>query len=61
MIAECKRNPRVLAGEILDKTGAIDLTPLDEESGSTANQVLTIARPSPFVSTSSTASVPPCS
>jgi hypothetical protein len=41
MIAECKRNPRVLAGEILEKIGAIDLKPLDEESGSTANQVLT--------------------
>jgi hypothetical protein len=41
MIAECKRNPRVLAGEILEKIGAIDLKPLDEENGSTANQFLT--------------------
>jgi len=42
MIGESKRNPRVLAGEILEKIGAIDLKPLDEETGSTANQVLTI-------------------
>ena len=40
MIAETKRNPRVLAGELLEKIRAIDLTPLDGETGSTANRIL---------------------
>lgn len=37
-----KRNPRVLAGEILEKLGAVDLTHCDGGFGSTAHKVLTI-------------------
>ena len=40
MIAETKRNPRVLAGELLEKIRALDLTPLDGETGSSANRIL---------------------
>jgi hypothetical protein len=42
MTFEIKRNPRVLAGEILEKLGAVDLTQCDGVIGSTAQNVLTI-------------------
>jgi hypothetical protein len=41
MTFEGKRNPMVLAGEILKKIDAVDLTPLAGETGSTVNSVLT--------------------
>jgi hypothetical protein len=41
MIAENKRNPIVLAGELLEKISAIDLTGLAGEAGSTASRILT--------------------
>ena len=42
MISEIKRNPRVLAGEILEKLRAIDQTACDGGIESTAQKVLTI-------------------
>jgi hypothetical protein len=42
MTFEIKRNPRVLAGEILEKLGAVDLTQCDGVIGSTAHNILTI-------------------
>jgi hypothetical protein len=41
MTFEGKRNPRVLAGELLEKIGAVDLTPLAGATGSTGTKVLT--------------------
>ena len=41
MTLDIRRNPRVLAGEILEKTGAVDWTPLAGAMGSTAHTVLT--------------------
>lgn len=40
MIAEVKRIPMVLAGELLENLGAIDWTALDGEAGSTAERIL---------------------
>jgi hypothetical protein len=40
MIAEVKRIPMVLAGELLEKIGAIDWTALNGEAGSTAERIL---------------------
>lgn len=42
MTFEIKRNPRVLAGEILEKLGAVDLTQCDCGIGSSAYTVQTI-------------------
>jgi len=42
MTFEIKRNPRVLAGEILEKLGAVDLTQCDGGIGSAAYTVQTI-------------------
>jgi len=41
MTFDIRRNPRVLAGEILEKIGAIDWTPYAGVIGSTANKVIT--------------------
>jgi len=41
MIAEVKRNPMALAGELLEKIGAVDLSRLDGETRPAVNQILT--------------------
>ena len=41
MTFDIRRNPRVLAGEILEKIGAVDWTPLAGAMRSTAHKVLT--------------------
>jgi hypothetical protein len=41
MAFDIRRNPRVVAGEILEKIGAVDWTPLAGAMGSTAHSVLT--------------------
>lgn len=40
MIAEVKRNAMALAGELLEKIAAIDLTALDGEAGESANKIM---------------------
>jgi hypothetical protein len=41
MIAEVKRNPMALAGELLEKIGAVDLSRLDGETRPAVSQILT--------------------
>lgn len=40
MIADVRRNAMALAGELLEKIGAIDLTALDGEAGATVNKIM---------------------
>ena len=41
MIADVKRNPMALAGELLEKIGAVDLSRLNGETRPAASQILT--------------------